>query len=127
MVESGSNGSIFSQKLDRATFTLYFLGAIVPLLALAIVVQKYVLPDLVEKNEVLAMIAMVSSVSVLSLCSFLILRSVIRRTLSGIDRDNALNKHMATMLARLGGNYGKEEAKNRDRRQPQALKLAKQE
>ncbi len=34
--------SIFSQKLDRAAFTAYFLGAVVPLVALAFVVERYV-------------------------------------------------------------------------------------
>jgi len=47
--------------------------------------------------------------------------------LSMVDRDNALNKHMAIMLARLSGNYGKEEASNRKRRQARELKLAEQE
>ena len=37
------SASIFSQKLDRAAFTVYFLGAIVPLIALAVVVERYVL------------------------------------------------------------------------------------
>ncbi len=44
--------------------------------------------------------------------------------LSMVDRDNALNKHMAIMLARLSGDYGKEEASNRKARE---LKLAEQE
>ena len=39
------SASIFSQKLDRAAFTAYFLGAIVPLIALAFVVERYVLPS----------------------------------------------------------------------------------
>ncbi len=47
--------------------------------------------------------------------------------LSMVDRDNALNKHVAIMMARLSGSYGKEEANKRDRRQAPALKLAKQE
>ena len=50
-----------------------------------------------------------------------------RAPLSMVDRDNALNKHMAIMLARLGGNYGKEKAKNRNRHRAAALKLAEQE
>ena len=44
--------------------------------------------------------------------------------LSMVDRDNALNKHLAILLARLGGGYGKEEG---DTRQPaRELRLAKQ-
>ena len=36
--------SVFSQKLDRAVFATYFLGAVVPLLALALLAHRYVLP-----------------------------------------------------------------------------------
>ncbi len=38
--------SMFSQTLDQAVFVAYFLGAVVPLLALAAVVQRYALPAL---------------------------------------------------------------------------------
>jgi HD-GYP domain-containing protein (c-di-GMP phosphodiesterase class II) len=80
--------SIFSQRLDRSTFTAYFLGAIVPLIALAFVVQRYVIPTSSEKNQVIAMIALVASISALSLLSFLVLRKTTRSTLERIDRDN---------------------------------------
>jgi HD-GYP domain-containing protein (c-di-GMP phosphodiesterase class II) len=80
--------SIFSQRLDRTTFTAYFLGAIVPLLALAFVVQRYVIPASPAKNQVLAMIALVGSIAVLSLLSFLVLRKTTHSTLERIDRDN---------------------------------------
>ncbi len=47
--------------------------------------------------------------------------------LSMVDRDNPLNKHMAIMLARLGGRYGKEEVSSDNRRrQVKELRLAKQ-
>ena len=47
--------------------------------------------------------------------------------LSMVDRDNPLNKHMAIMLARLGGRYGKEEAtSDKRRREVKELRLAKQ-
>jgi tetratricopeptide (TPR) repeat protein len=47
--------------------------------------------------------------------------------LSMVDRDNPLNKHMAIMLARLGGRYGKEEvSSDKRRREVKELRLAKQ-
>lgn len=80
--------SIFSQRLDRTTFTAYFLGAVVPLLALGFVVDQYVLPTISERGQVLGMIALVSSIAVLSLLSFLVLRRTTHSTLARIDRDN---------------------------------------
>ncbi|MFB3117767.1 MAG: HD domain-containing phosphohydrolase [Myxococcota bacterium] len=80
--------SIFSQRLDRTTFTAYFLGAVVPLAALTFVVQRYVMPTTAAKGQVLALIALVSSVAILSLLSFLVLRKTTRSTLERIDRDN---------------------------------------
>ncbi|MBW2418451.1 MAG: hypothetical protein JRH19_07890, partial [Deltaproteobacteria bacterium] len=46
MNPSASSRSIFTQRLDRAVFVTYFLGAIVPLLALGFVVQRDVLPGM---------------------------------------------------------------------------------
>ena len=66
--------SIFSQRLDRTTFTAYFLGAVVPLLALGFVVDRYVIPTIPEKSQIIGMIALVGSIAVLSLLSFLVLR-----------------------------------------------------
>jgi predicted Zn-dependent protease len=45
-----------------------------------------------------------------------------------VDRDNAVNKQLAIMLARLGGRYGKEEisADKKRRGQARELRLAKQ-
>jgi putative nucleotidyltransferase with HDIG domain len=80
--------SIFSQRLDRTTFTAYFLGAVVPLLALAFVVQRYVIPTISAKGQVLGMIALVGSIAVLSLLSFLVLRKTTHTTRARIDRDN---------------------------------------
>jgi putative nucleotidyltransferase with HDIG domain len=87
--------SIFSQGLDRTTFTAYFLGAVVPLLALAFVVQRYVLPTLSDTRTTLGILGLVSSIGVLSLGSFLILRRAIHATLSRIDRDN---RRIASLL-----------------------------
>lgn len=79
---------LFSDKLDRATFSAYFLGAIVPLLALAVVVQHFALPAQADRDGALALIALVVSCAVLSLGSFLVLRRITRRTLERMNRDN---------------------------------------
>jgi len=80
--------SIFSQRLDRTTFTAYLLGAIVPLVALGVVVERYVIPALSDKDQVLGMIGLVASISILSFLSFLVLRKTTHSTLERIDRDN---------------------------------------
>jgi len=80
--------SIFSQRLDRTTFTAYFLGAIVPLLALGYVVDHYVMPTLPTKGQAIALGALVSSIALLSLLSFLVLRKTTHSTLERIDQDN---------------------------------------
>ena len=94
--------SLFSEKLDRATFSAYFLGAVVPLIALAVVVERFALPTLADRNESLALIALVICATVLSLGSFLVLRRVTRRTLDRVDRDNhrlTSLLHVASKLA----------------------------
>jgi putative nucleotidyltransferase with HDIG domain len=88
--------SIFSQKLDRAAFTAYFLGAIVPLIALAFVVERYVLPAQTESGLGVGLPVLVASIAVLSGGAFLILRQITRRTLLRMDRDN---HRLAAMLA----------------------------
>lgn len=86
--DSRNGGSIFSQGIDRAAFTAYFLGAVVPLLALAFVVQRFVLPTLSDARAAAGMVGLVGSIAVLSLFSFLILRRTTHRSIERIDRDN---------------------------------------
>ncbi len=89
MSESGHHrNSIFSQRLDRTTFTAYLLGAIVPLITLGVVVEHYVIPALSNKNQILGMMGLVASIAILSFLSFLILRKVTHSTLDRIDNDN---------------------------------------
>jgi putative nucleotidyltransferase with HDIG domain len=80
--------SIFSHKLDRVAFTAYFLGAVVPLAALAVVVERFVLPTLQDRLAVVGLIGAVVSIAVLSLASFLTLRATTTRSLATMDRDN---------------------------------------
>jgi HD domain len=88
MPEPRHQRSLFSQKLDRATFTAYFLGAVVPLIALAFVAQHYALPTLADSSASLGLVALVVSIAVLSLASFLALRTLSRRAIARMDGDN---------------------------------------
>ncbi len=81
--------SIFSHSLDRVAFTAYFLGAIVPLIALAFVVDRYVVPNIGESRIILGVIALVVSIAILSLGSFLVLRQSTRKSQRQMETDNA--------------------------------------
>jgi putative nucleotidyltransferase with HDIG domain len=91
--------SIFSQSLDRIAFTAYFLGAIVPLVALWVVVERFVLPGIDDRLVSSGLIAFVSSIAILSLASFLTLRRSTRRSLERMDRDN---RHLMALLDAAG-------------------------
>jgi len=80
--------SIFSQKLDRVAFTAYFLGAVVPLVALGIVIEKFVLPTLSDTYTTFGLVGVLTSIAVLSLGSFLALRRTTRHSIERIDSDN---------------------------------------
>jgi putative nucleotidyltransferase with HDIG domain len=81
--------SLFSQKLDRSVFATYFLGAVVPLLALAGVVREYVVPALRDEDFGMAgVMGLVVGIGVLSLASFLALRRITRGAVERMDADN---------------------------------------
>jgi len=88
MAAKEESASIFSQKLDRIVYTAYFLGAVVPLVALAFVAQHFVLPSLTDRLVSVGLIALVLSIGSLSLGSFFVLRRTTHRTLDQMDRDN---------------------------------------
>jgi putative nucleotidyltransferase with HDIG domain len=81
-------GSIFSQRLDRVAFFAYLLGAVVPLTALAITIERFVIPGIADRLTVLAPVGGLVSVIVLSLASFFILRRTVRVSVAQIDTDN---------------------------------------
>jgi len=83
-----SRRSIFSQNLDHVAFFAYLLGAVVPLIALGVVVDRFVLPDIEDRNATLGLIGALVSIAVLSFASFLTLRRTTRESLERIDRDN---------------------------------------
>jgi HD-GYP domain-containing protein (c-di-GMP phosphodiesterase class II) len=93
--DSGDNGSLFSQRLDRTAFVAYFMGAIVPLSALVFIVQRYVLPSLPDGHASTGLIAMISSMAILTSVSYLVLRRTTHASLSRMDRDN---ERLATLL-----------------------------
>jgi len=88
MARSAHRLSIFSQTLDRAAFLAYFLGAVVPFVALAAVVRQSVLPALPEGPWSEGLVALVLSIGALSAASFLVLRRVTLQSLEHMRRDN---------------------------------------
>jgi len=83
------------EKLDLTAFTAYLLGAIVPLVALGAVVDRYVLPTLDDRLEAAGLIGLLISIALLSLGSFLVLR---RSTHRSLRRMNADNERLAALL-----------------------------
>jgi hypothetical protein len=77
--------SLLSQKLDRVAFVAYFLGAIVPLVALAWVAQRFALPVVPDGAAQVGFVGLLLSIGALSLGSFLLLRHVTRQSLARLD------------------------------------------
>lgn len=80
--------SLFAQPLDRAAFVAYFLGAVVPLAALAWVVRRWAWPALQGSDGAWSVVGVLVSIAVLSLVSFLALRRTARLALARLDREN---------------------------------------
>jgi HD-GYP domain-containing protein (c-di-GMP phosphodiesterase class II) len=79
--------SITEQSLDRAAFVAYFLGAIVPFVALAVVLQKWVIPAVDDETRA-RLVVVALSIGVLSAGAFLLLRHATRRSLAEMRADN---------------------------------------
>ncbi len=93
--------SLFSQKLDRAVFATYFLGAVVPLIALGAIAHHYALPALEgAARETAGLIGLFTGIGTLSLACFYALR---RLTLSALARTDADNDRLAQLLEVSGG------------------------
>jgi HD-GYP domain-containing protein (c-di-GMP phosphodiesterase class II) len=93
--------SVFSQPVDAAAFIAYFLGAVVPLLALGFVVQRWALPALHEESlwqE--GLVALVLSIGLLSGAAFLLLRRITRQTVARMRADN---ERLSALLETAGG------------------------
>lgn len=87
------------QQLDRVAFTAYFLGAVVPLAALAVVVERFVMPEIDDRLATAGLVGTVCSIAVLSLASFLSLRRTTLRSLTRMDRSN---RHLTALLDAAG-------------------------
>ncbi len=95
MGSKARSGSIFSQQLDRAIFVTFFLGGIVPLIALGMVMHYYVFPALRRDLEMTqAMLGVIGGVSLLSLASFFALRRLVSNALDRMRGDNARLKNI---------------------------------
>lgn len=88
MAKRGWRERIFSGELDRAAFIVYFLGAVVPLIGFGLVVDRFALPTLEEREYELGLIAGLVFAGVLTFGSFLVLRRLLHAALARMKRDN---------------------------------------
>ncbi len=102
MNKKTNSRSIFSQKLDRAIFVTYFLGAIVPLMALGVASHTYVFPVLrSDPSMTIAMLVAMSSVSLISLGAFFALRRLANGAVVRMNQDNARLKGILSVSTEL--------------------------
>lgn len=94
-MDQTSGKRLFSAALDRGAFSVYFLGAIVPLVALAVVVDRFALPRMQDRASEMALVALVVFAAVLSFGAFVTLRHMTRQALARMDRDN---RRLASLL-----------------------------
>jgi hypothetical protein len=86
MAQQPHRFSLFSQSLDRAAFLAYFLGAIIPLGALAFLASEYLKTSTGDTR--LLIIVLVISLAALSLASFFALRRTVGNAITQLDREN---------------------------------------
>ncbi len=98
-----SRFSLFAQPLDRAAFVAYFLGAVIPLAALGFVTQRYfdvaglrTASGFTLLQSRLFLIALIVSIAILSLASFLALRRTMRQAL---ERAKVENRRLAELVS----------------------------
>jgi putative nucleotidyltransferase with HDIG domain len=88
-----------SDRLDRVAYSAFFLGAVIPLLALAILLERFVLPVIDDGPVETAWTAVIISIGVLSLGSFFALRRLTRSVIAHMEQDN----RRLTALLRVSG------------------------
>lgn len=101
--------SLLKQPLDRAAFVAYLLGAVVPLAALAWVIQTWVRPERLADTPRTALVGLLVAIGLLSLASFLVLRTTAHRALSRLDRDNRALAHLLDASGSLAASADDEE------------------
>jgi len=86
--------SIFAHRADRGTFVAYFLGAIVPLVALGVVVERYVVAPITAADPGVGtggghrqVLVLFTAIAALSLTCFFMLRQLVRRV---VDENRTL-------------------------------------
>jgi len=87
MTQGGWRERIFSGELDRIALLVYFLGAVVPLIGFALVVNQFALPSLEDRGE-LALSAWLVLMGALTFGSFLVLRRLLHAAIARMKRDN---------------------------------------
>ena len=90
--------SLFQQKLERALFASYFVGAVIPLLVLAWLVHTFAMPGLAERGFATAtVLGVLFGAGLLVMSGYLATRRIARREIASRDRDNAgLSELLAT-------------------------------
>ena len=102
MARGISRHSLFSQRLDRAVFASYFLGGVVPLIALAGVVHVWVLPAHAgEPMRWWGWIAGLIFLGLLSLSLYFALRHITTTALARMDADNHRLRTLLTASSEL--------------------------
>ena len=79
--------SLFDQSLDRSVFVTYFLGGVVPFMALAFLSDRIV-PTLDEPGAQWNLVGVVVGIGVLSLTSFFALRRIVTNAVTRMNDDN---------------------------------------
>jgi putative nucleotidyltransferase with HDIG domain len=92
-----------SEQLDRLAYTTFFLGAVVPLIALAVTLERFVIPTLHDRNDTIGWLLAGVSIAVLSLGSFFLLRHLTRRVVAHMDRDNHRLSSLLRVSSELAG------------------------
>jgi hypothetical protein len=88
MRDRWSRYSIFFHSQDRGTFVAYFLGAVVPLIALGIVAERFVLSPIAGPIDSYVatlgdggILLLFAAISLLSLSCFFMLRRLVRNSI----------------------------------------------
>ena len=87
MDSNASQISVASQPIDRVAFVAYFLGAIIPLLALAYMTERYVLLESSSPLFTFGTVALIVAIGCLSLAAYGLLRRSTRKALDRMEAD----------------------------------------
>ncbi len=109
MAKKASRFSLLSQTPDRGTYVAYFLGAVVPLVAFGIALERYVFRAPLEplsdylSLESHAVLGLFVAITALTLFSFFLLRRLVRTSI-GANRTLALYDSLTGLPNQIKGN-----------------------